>query len=137
MIKKTINDKLRKWHKILSKVLWAYKNFKNNATSLTPYQLTYRQDVVLPLELAMSSFTVAKQHTLQSKEYSQALFQELESADKDRLMVLENIQANKAKVSKVYNKRVKLKHFAEGDLVWKVILPNGTRIPKFGKWSPT
>ena len=63
------------------------------------------------------------------------MFQELESADEDRLLSLENIWANKAKVSKLYNKRVGLKHFVEGDLEWKVILPIGIRTTKFGKWS--
>ena len=37
------------------------------------------------------------------------MFQELELADEDKLMALEDIQANKAKVSKLYNKRVRLK----------------------------
>ena len=87
----------------------------------------------LPLELAVNSFRVAKQHKLQSKEYAQAMFQELESVDEERLMALENIQANKAKVSKLYNKKVRLKCFAEGDLVWKVILPIGIRTSKFDK----
>ena len=63
------------------------------------------------------------------------MLQELESADKDRLMTLENNRANKAKVLKLYNKKVKLKCFVEGDLVWKVILPIGTRTTKFDKWS--
>ena len=45
------------------------------------------------------------------------MFQELESANEDRLMALESIQANKARVSKLYNKKVKLKYFVEGDLV--------------------
>ena len=124
---------LQRWHGVLSEVLWAYRNSKNNATGLTPYQLTYGQDVLLPLEVAMNSLIVAKQHGLQLKEYIQAMFQELESADEDRLMALENIQANKAKVSKLYNKKVKLKRFVEGDLVWEVILLIVTRIAKFGK----
>ena len=41
MIKRTIDDQLRKWHEELSKVLWAYKNSKKKATSLTPFKLTY------------------------------------------------------------------------------------------------
>ena len=28
------------------------------------------------------------------------------------------------------------KDFSEGELVWKLILPIGTRDSKFGKWSP-
>jgi hypothetical protein len=35
---------------------------------------------------------------------------------------LENIEKNKMPVAKYYNKKVKVKQFAEGDLVWKVLL---------------
>ena len=38
-------------------------------------------------------------------------------------------------MSKLYNKKIKLKCFAEGDLVWKVILSTGTKTAKFSKWS--
>ena len=41
---------------------------------LTSYQLTYGQDVILPLELAVNSLQVTKQHGLQPEEYSQAMF---------------------------------------------------------------
>ena len=29
------------------------------------------------------------------------------------------------------------KSFDQGDLVWKLVLPIGTKDPKFSKWSPT
>ena len=53
-----------------------------------------------------------------------------------RLRALENIKANKLKIAKYYNKKVKSKQFSKGDLVWKVKLPIGSRDSKFGKWSP-
>ena len=34
-------------------------------------------------------------------------------------------------------KKVKAKAFGQGELVWKLILPIGTKSSKFGKWSPT
>jgi hypothetical protein len=40
------------------------------------------------------------------------------------------------RVAKYYNKKVKVKKFAEGDLVWKVLLPIGTKYSTLGKWSP-
>jgi hypothetical protein len=40
------------------------------------------------------------------------------------------------RVAKYYNKKVKVKQFAEGDLVWKALLPIGTKYGAFGKWSP-
>jgi hypothetical protein len=40
------------------------------------------------------------------------------------------------RVAKAYNKRVRGKSFQIGELVWKTILPLGTRDKRFGKWSP-
>jgi hypothetical protein len=51
--------------------------------------------------------------------------------------VLEEIEKEKIKIGKAYNKRVVEKSFQVGDLVWKTILPLGTRSGKFGKWSPS
>ena len=136
MIKRTVKDQPRKQHEALSMVLWAYRNTKNKATGLTPFRLTYGQDVVLPMEINIKSLKVAKQAGLQPDEYSQAMFQELDSANDDRIVALENIKVNKEKVARSYNKKVKRKQFAEGDIVWKAILPIGTKDLRFGKWSP-
>ena len=54
-----------------------------------------------------------------------------------RLKALINVEANKARVSRWYDKKVKAKTFEQGELVWKLILPIGTKSSKFGKWSPT
>jgi hypothetical protein len=51
------------------------------------------------------------------------------------LKALENIEKNKMRVAKYYNKKVKVKQFAEGDLVWKALQPIGTKNSTFGKWS--
>ena len=59
-----------------------------------------------------------------------------EVADKC-LVALKSIERDKLRVARAYNEKVKLKHFKVGDLVWKVILPIGSRDRKFGKWSPS
>ena len=59
-----------------------------------------------------------------------------EVADK-RLYALREIEKDKARVAKAYNKKVKIKTFQVGELVWKTILPIGTKDNKFGKWSPS
>lgn len=33
--------------------------------------------------------------------------------------------------------KVRIKSFQVNDLVWKIILPIGTKDNKFGKWSPS
>ena len=40
-------------------------------------------------------------------------------------------------MDRAYNKKVKLKSFQVGDLVWKTILSLGMKSNKFGKWSPS
>ena len=49
---------------------------------------------------------------------------------------LENIEANKLRVARHYNKKVKNKKFGERELVWKVKLLIGSKDSKFSKWSP-
>jgi len=53
-----------------------------------------------------------------------------------RLKALISIEENKKRVAKWYDKKIKAKEFTDGDLVWKLILPIGTKSSKFGKWSP-
>ena len=101
MIKRTIDDQPRKWHEALSEVLWAYRNSKNKATGLTPFRLTYGQDAILPMEINSKSLRVEKQAGLHLEEYSQAMFQELESVNDDMIMPLKNIKLNKRKGYKI------------------------------------
>jgi hypothetical protein len=49
---------------------------------------------------------------------------------------LKLIEKYKIRVARAYNKKVKLKSFQVGDLVWKTILLVGTKDHKFRKWSP-
>jgi hypothetical protein len=51
-------------------------------------------------------------------------------------MALKEIEKDKARIAKSYNKKVKVKSFQVGELVWKTILPIGSKNNQFGKWSP-
>ena len=54
-----------------------------------------------------------------------------------RMQALKEIEKDKLRVARAYNKKVKAKSFQVGELVWKTILPLGTKSNKFGKWSPS
>jgi hypothetical protein len=73
---------------------------------------------------------------LSSKDYNDLIMNEFEDLHMIRLKALENIEKNKMQVARYNNKKVKVKQFAEGDLVWKALLPIGTMDSAFGKWSP-
>jgi hypothetical protein len=51
-------------------------------------------------------------------------------------MALKEIEKDKARIAKSYNKKVKVKSFQVGELVWKTMLPIGSKSNQFGKWSP-
>jgi len=61
---------------------------------------------------------------------------ELDDLAGHRLRALISIEENKKRVARWYDKKVKAKEFADGDLVWKLILQIGTKSSKFGNWSP-
>ena len=76
------------------------------------------------------------QNDLSAEVYKDLAIDDLEDLSCLRLRALENSEANKLRVAKYYNKRVKNKQFSEGDLVWKVKLLIRSKDSKFGKWSP-
>jgi spermidine/putrescine-binding protein len=78
---------------------------------------------------------VVLQKDLSSRDYSGLMMDELEDLHMIRRKALENIEKNKLRVAKYYNKKVNVRQFAEGDLVWKALLI-GTKYSAFGKWSP-
>jgi hypothetical protein len=57
----------------------------------------------------------------------------LDEVSEERVKALCEIERNKLRVARAYNKKVKEKSFQVGDLVWKTILPIGSRSNKFGK----
>ncbi|XP_043725840.1 uncharacterized protein LOC122672428 [Telopea speciosissima] len=69
--------------------------------------------------------------------YSEVMMTELDDLEEERLAMLDRMQVQKRKVVAIYNKRICLKHFQEGDILLKAILLVETKDPRLGKWSPT
>jgi hypothetical protein len=136
IIQKKIDQKSKRWHSVLNEALWAYRMAPHGATQTSPYELVYGHCAILPWEMQSDSRRVILQMNLSSKDYNDLMMDELEDLHMIRLRALENIEKNKMRVSKYYNKKVKVKQFAEGHLVWKALLPIGTKYITFGKWSP-
>jgi hypothetical protein len=53
------------------------------------------------------------------------MMDKIDEAPESRLKALEEIEKEKVKIAKAYNKRGVGKSFQVGDLVWKTILPLG------------
>jgi hypothetical protein len=136
VIKRKVDEYPRRWHDFLSEALWAYWMACHGATKVPPYQLVYGHEAVLPWELKIGSSRLALQNQLIADDYKNLMVDNSKELVGYPLRALGNIEANKKKVARAYDNKVKPKAFREGDLVWKLIFPIGTKDAQFGKWSP-
>jgi hypothetical protein len=137
LIKKKIEDNPRRWHEVLSEALWVHRISRHGAIKVTPYELLYGQEAVLPMEVNLDALRLAKQNNLSVVDFHNLMMDNIDEVADKRLEALRSIERDKLRVARAYNKKVKLKSFQVGDLVWKVILPIGSKDNKFGKWSPS
>ena len=91
ILENMLEDNPKDWHIILFETLWTYRTSKRDSTGVSPYSLTYGQDVVLPMEVVVPSLRVSRQNGLNPQEYSEAMMMELETLDGKRLQALDHI----------------------------------------------
>jgi hypothetical protein len=85
----------------------------------------------------LQNLRITGQDYLSVKEYNEVMMDKIDEAPESRLKALEEIEKEKVKIAKAYNKGVVEKSFQVGDLVWTTILPLVSQSGKFGKWSPS
>jgi hypothetical protein len=103
---------------------------------VTPFELVYGQEAILPIEINLDILRIARQNELSVVDYHNLMLNRLDEVSDERMKALGEIERNKPRVARAYNKRVKKKSFQVRDLVWKTILPIGSRNNKFWKWTP-
>jgi cell wall assembly regulator SMI1 len=135
LIKKKIEENPRRWHEVLSEALWAHHISRHGATKVTPFELVYGQEVVLPVEVNLDAYRLAKQNDLSAVVYHDLMMDNIDEVTDVRLKALKKIEKDTGRVTKAYNKKVKSKSFQVGELVWKTILSIGSKSNQFGKWS--
>jgi hypothetical protein len=61
LIKHKIKENPKRWHTILNEALWSYQMACHGAIKVTPYQLVYGHDAVLPWEIKTGSRRIFSQ----------------------------------------------------------------------------
>jgi hypothetical protein len=136
LIKKKIEENPKRWHEVLSEVLWAHRISKHRTTKVTPFELVYGQEAVLPVVVNLDALRITRQNELSTVDYHNLMLDRLDEVSDERVNALGEIERHMLRVARAYNKKVKEKLFKVGDLIWKTTLSIGSRSSMFGKWSP-
>ena len=127
LIKKKIEENPRRWHKVLCEALWAHRISRYGGTKVTPFELVYGQEAVLPVEVNLDAYRLAKQNDISTVDYYDLMMDNIDEVSDKRIQALKEIEKDKFRVARAYNKKVKSKSFQVVKLVWKTILLYGTK----------
>nr|CAD1823550.1 unnamed protein product [Ananas comosus var. bracteatus] len=107
--------------KKLFEVLWACRTSVKTATGMTPFQLVYGHEAVIPAEITVPSLRIEKQKDLSADEYSNLMKDKAKEVCDTRLIALDNMQAYQSRLRSAYNKRVRSKTFVVSNLVLRLV----------------
>ena len=139
LLKKVVAKSKRDWHERIGEALWAYRTTHRTPTQATPYVLVYGVEAVLPLERQIPSLRIASQEGLTVEDNARLRLEELEALDEKRLDAQQRLQCYQARLSKAFNKKVRIRSFQKGDLVLAVrrpiIITHRTKNKFISKWD--
>jgi hypothetical protein len=79
-------------HEVLSKALWAHRISKHSATKVTPFELVYAQEFVLPVEANLDALQIAHQNELSAVDYHNLMLNRLDEVSDERVKALGKIK---------------------------------------------
>jgi hypothetical protein len=72
----------------LSEALWAHRISKHCATKVSPFELVYGQEAVLPVEISSNAVRFAKQNDLTVGDYYNSMMDNIDEVTDKRLTAL-------------------------------------------------
>ncbi|XP_070013523.1 uncharacterized protein [Nicotiana sylvestris] len=124
----------KQWHEKLPFALLGYRTRVRTSTRATPYMLVYGTEVVIPAEVEVPSLRIVQEVELSDAELIRSRYEQLTLIDGKRMNAVCHGQLYQNRMSRAFNKRVKLRQFALGQLVLKKIFPHQDEAK--GKFSP-
>ncbi|XP_050242332.1 uncharacterized protein LOC126691322 [Quercus robur] len=133
IIKTKLDEAKGAWPEELPSVLWAYRTTTRTPTGETPFRLTYGTEAVIPVEVGVTSI---RRGTFRDGLNDEELRFNLDCLDEVRDNASSRMTKYQKKMAEYYNKRVKLRRLAIGDLVLRKVTI-ATKDPTQGKLGPT
>jgi hypothetical protein len=78
---------------------------------VTPFELVYGQEAILSVDVNLDDLRIAQQNELSAINYHNLMLARLDEASDERIKALGEIERDKLRVARAYNKRVKEKSF--------------------------
>ncbi|XP_070022646.1 uncharacterized protein [Nicotiana sylvestris] len=97
------------------------KNIVRTSTRATPYMLVYGTEALIPAEVEIPSLRIIQEAELSDAELIRSRYEQLTLIDGKRMNTVCHGQLYQNRMSKAFNKRIKLRQFAPGQLVLKKI----------------
>ncbi|XP_076916054.1 uncharacterized protein LOC143575620 [Bidens hawaiensis] len=131
-LQKKLGTKKGKWAEELPFVLWVDKTKSKNETRQTPFSLVFGTEDMIPTEMVIPT----SRSCLQNPETNnQDLADDLDVVDELRDSTRIRMATYQQRITKSYNKNVRVRRFQVGDLVLRKAFQNTTD-PKDGKLAP-
>ena len=102
---------------MLSEALCAHRISRHGATKVTPFELMYGQEAVLPVEVNLDAYRLARQNDLSAVDYHDLMMDNIDEVTDKRLRALKEIEKDNLRVARAYNKKLKGKSFQVGELL--------------------
>jgi hypothetical protein len=83
-------------YEVLSEDLWVHRILRHGATKVTLFELVYGQEVVLPVEMNLDAYRLAKQNDLSAVVYHDLMMDNIDEVTDVRLKALKEIEKDKA-----------------------------------------
>jgi hypothetical protein len=96
LIKKKFEKNPRRWHKVLSEALHAHCISRHGATKVTLFELVYGQEAMLPIEVNLDAYRLAKQNNISAVVYHNLMMDNIDEVTDVRLKALKKIEKDKA-----------------------------------------
>ncbi|KAG7559073.1 Aspartic peptidase domain superfamily [Arabidopsis thaliana x Arabidopsis arenosa] len=126
-LKKRLEEKKGVWADELDGVLWSHRTSPRRGTGQTPFSLAYGLEAVAPSEVGLS--TIRRSMLVRNPSLNdKMLLDNLDTIEEQRDQALLRIQNYQQAAAKFYNKKVKSRYFAEGDLVLRKVFENTVEV---------
>jgi hypothetical protein len=76
----------------LSEALWAHRISKHSATKVSPFELVYGQEAVLPVEISLNAVRFARQNDLTVIDYYNLMMDNIDEVTDKRVIALGAIE---------------------------------------------